>query len=108
MATGRRRGLPTLPTSRDVKLRPQRSDADGGDTLDDWRFRLFARHFAHQLRHEETGQTLAYFVHQLYRFGFRNFKMRRPRYPIEQMQLMRFKGERWEMFGPLLEGKLTN
>jgi branched-chain amino acid transport system substrate-binding protein len=29
-------------------------------------------------------------------------------YPIEQMQLMRFKGERWEMFGELLEGKLTD
>ncbi len=29
-------------------------------------------------------------------------------YPIEQMQLMRFKGERWEMFGPLLEGKITD
>ncbi len=29
-------------------------------------------------------------------------------FPIEQMQLMRFKGERWEMFGPLLEGKITD
>lgn len=29
-------------------------------------------------------------------------------YPIEQMQLMRFKGERWQMFGPLLEGKITD
>jgi branched-chain amino acid transport system substrate-binding protein len=25
-------------------------------------------------------------------------------YPIEQMRMMRFKGERWELFGPLLDG----
>ncbi len=25
-------------------------------------------------------------------------------YPIEQMQLMRFNGERWELFGPVLDG----
>ena len=31
----------------------------------------------------------------------------RDHYPIEQMQLMRFRGESWEMFGPLLEGKLS-
>ena len=29
-------------------------------------------------------------------------------FPIEQMQLMRFKGEKWEMFGPLLEGRITD
>ena len=29
-------------------------------------------------------------------------------FPIEQMQLMRFKGDRWEMFGDVLEAKLTN
>lgn len=29
-------------------------------------------------------------------------------YPIEQMQLMRFKGDKWEMFGPLLEGKVSD
>jgi hypothetical protein len=25
-------------------------------------------------------------------------------YPIEQMQMMRFSGERWELFGPLITG----
>ncbi|MGX7743454.1 ABC transporter substrate-binding protein [Rhodopseudomonas parapalustris] len=29
-------------------------------------------------------------------------------FPIEQMQLMRFKGDRWEMFGEVLEAKVTN
>ncbi len=29
-------------------------------------------------------------------------------FPIEQMQLMRFKGEMWEMFGPVIEGKITD
>ncbi|MFC0239866.1 ABC transporter substrate-binding protein [Rhodopseudomonas telluris] len=29
-------------------------------------------------------------------------------FPIEQMQLMRFKGDRWEMFGNVIEAKLTN
>ena len=29
-------------------------------------------------------------------------------FPIEQMQLMRFKGDKWEMFGPVLEGKITD
>lgn len=29
-------------------------------------------------------------------------------FPIEQMQLMRFKGDKWEMFGNLLEGKITD
>ncbi|WP_420132525.1 ABC transporter substrate-binding protein [Rhodopseudomonas sp.] len=29
-------------------------------------------------------------------------------FPIEQMQLMRFKGDRWEMFGGVIEAKLTN
>ncbi len=29
-------------------------------------------------------------------------------FPIEQMQLMRFKGDRWEMFGDVIEAKLTN
>ena len=25
-------------------------------------------------------------------------------YPIEQMQMMRFNGERWQLFGPVLNG----
>jgi branched-chain amino acid transport system substrate-binding protein len=25
-------------------------------------------------------------------------------YPIEQMQMMRFTGERWELFGPIISG----
>jgi len=29
-------------------------------------------------------------------------------FPIEQMQLMRFKGDKWEMFGSLLEGRITD
>ncbi|MCG6206225.1 ABC transporter substrate-binding protein [Rhodopseudomonas sp. HC1] len=29
-------------------------------------------------------------------------------FPIEQMQLMRFKGDRWEMFGEVLEARVTN
>jgi branched-chain amino acid transport system substrate-binding protein len=29
-------------------------------------------------------------------------------FPIEQMQLMRFKGDRWEKFGPVIEGKITD
>jgi branched-chain amino acid transport system substrate-binding protein len=29
-------------------------------------------------------------------------------FPIEQMQLMRFKGDRWEMFGSVIEGKITD
>lgn len=29
-------------------------------------------------------------------------------FPIEQMQLMRFKGDKWEMFGSLLEGKVSD
>ncbi len=29
-------------------------------------------------------------------------------FPIEQMQLMRFKGEMWEMFGGVIEGKITD
>jgi branched-chain amino acid transport system substrate-binding protein len=29
-------------------------------------------------------------------------------FPIEQMQLMRFKGEKWEMLGPVTEGKITD
>jgi branched-chain amino acid transport system substrate-binding protein len=29
-------------------------------------------------------------------------------FPIEQLQLMRFKGDRWEMFGPVIEGKITD
>ena len=29
-------------------------------------------------------------------------------FPIEQMQLLRFKGEMWEMYGPVLEGKITD
>ena len=27
--------------------------------------------------------------------------------PIEQLQMMRFKGERWEMFGPIISGEVT-
>ncbi len=29
-------------------------------------------------------------------------------FPIEQMQLMRFKGDKWEMFGELIEGKIVD
>ena len=29
-------------------------------------------------------------------------------FPITQMQLLRFKGEMWEMYGPVLEGKITD
>ncbi|MCD0419098.1 ABC transporter substrate-binding protein [Rubrivivax sp. JA1024] len=29
-------------------------------------------------------------------------------FPIEQMQLMRFKGDRWQMFGEVLEAKVAN
>jgi branched-chain amino acid transport system substrate-binding protein len=25
--------------------------------------------------------------------------------PLKQMQMMRFTGERWELFGPVLQGK---
>jgi branched-chain amino acid transport system substrate-binding protein len=25
-------------------------------------------------------------------------------YPIEQLQMMRFTGERWQLFGPILDG----
>jgi len=28
-------------------------------------------------------------------------------YPIEQEQLMRFKGETWELFGPVLSGEVS-
>ncbi len=28
-------------------------------------------------------------------------------FPIEQMQLMKFKGEKWDLFGPVLDGTLT-
>jgi branched-chain amino acid transport system substrate-binding protein len=28
--------------------------------------------------------------------------------PIEQLQMMRFKGEKWELFGPIISGELTN
>jgi branched-chain amino acid transport system substrate-binding protein len=27
-------------------------------------------------------------------------------YPIEQMQMMQFNGERWELFGPVLSGEV--
>jgi len=27
-------------------------------------------------------------------------------YPIEQMQMQRFNGERWELFGPVMTGEL--
>jgi branched-chain amino acid transport system substrate-binding protein len=26
--------------------------------------------------------------------------------PLKQMQMMRFTGERWELFGPVLQGKV--
>ncbi len=29
-------------------------------------------------------------------------------FPIEQMQLMRFKGDAWQMYGPVIEGKITD
>ncbi len=28
--------------------------------------------------------------------------------PIEQLQMMRFKGEKWELFGPIISGELSN
>ncbi|MET0221603.1 MAG: branched-chain amino acid ABC transporter substrate-binding protein, partial [Tardiphaga sp.] len=27
-------------------------------------------------------------------------------YPIEQLQMQRFKGEKWELFGPIIAGKV--
>ena len=27
-------------------------------------------------------------------------------FPIEQMQLQKFKGEKWELFGPVIEGSV--
>jgi branched-chain amino acid transport system substrate-binding protein len=27
-------------------------------------------------------------------------------YPIEQLQMMRFKGESWELFGPVINGEI--
>jgi branched-chain amino acid transport system substrate-binding protein len=27
-------------------------------------------------------------------------------YPIEQLQMQRFKGEKWELFGPIIAGKI--
>jgi branched-chain amino acid transport system substrate-binding protein len=29
-------------------------------------------------------------------------------YPIEEMKLMRFNGERWELFGDIISGQVTN
>ena len=29
-------------------------------------------------------------------------------FPIEQMQLMKFNGERWELFGDVISGEVTN
>jgi branched-chain amino acid transport system substrate-binding protein len=29
-------------------------------------------------------------------------------FPLEQMQLLRFKGEKWEMSGPVIEGRITD
>ena len=26
--------------------------------------------------------------------------------PIEQLQMMKFKGERWELFGPIISGEI--
>jgi branched-chain amino acid transport system substrate-binding protein len=28
--------------------------------------------------------------------------------PIEQLQMMRFKGEKWELFGDIISGELSN
>ena len=28
--------------------------------------------------------------------------------PIEQLQLMQFKGERWQLFGDVISGELSN
>ena len=28
--------------------------------------------------------------------------------PIEQLQMMRFKGEKWDLFGDILSGELSN
>src|SRR6202000_3188767 len=28
--------------------------------------------------------------------------------PIEQLQMMRFKGEKWDLFGPIISGELSN
>jgi branched-chain amino acid transport system substrate-binding protein len=27
-------------------------------------------------------------------------------YPVEQLQMMRFKGENWELFGPIISGEI--
>ncbi len=27
-------------------------------------------------------------------------------YPVEQLQMMRFKGENWELFGPIINGEI--
>ena len=27
-------------------------------------------------------------------------------YPIEQLQMMRFKGEKWDLFGPIISGEI--
>ncbi len=29
-------------------------------------------------------------------------------YPIEQLQMMRFKGDKWELFGPIISGEVTS
>jgi branched-chain amino acid transport system substrate-binding protein len=28
-------------------------------------------------------------------------------FPVEQMQLMKFKGEKWDLFGPVIDGSLS-
>jgi branched-chain amino acid transport system substrate-binding protein len=28
--------------------------------------------------------------------------------PIKQLQMMRFKGEKWDLFGPIISGDLTD
>jgi branched-chain amino acid transport system substrate-binding protein len=28
-------------------------------------------------------------------------------FPIEEMQLMKFKGEKWDLFGPVIDGTLS-
>jgi branched-chain amino acid transport system substrate-binding protein len=28
-------------------------------------------------------------------------------YPIEQLQMMRFKGDKWELFGPVISGEIS-
>jgi branched-chain amino acid transport system substrate-binding protein len=29
-------------------------------------------------------------------------------YPIEQLQMMRYKGDKWELFGPVISGEISH